>query len=95
MYVCALSARARTTQRQPQSFPMQYSTIATNVNLYNTGHENPVIVVTETDSAHAHNVPTGLGGSLYVWNVDKYISGTGPALCKMDHRELRDGNGEL
>jgi len=71
-----------TSQHPKQSYPTQYSIKPVDVNLYldrDRDRESPIAVAIETDNVYT-NVPSGINGVPYVWNIDKYISKIGPAV---------------
>ena len=74
------------TTSQPQqlkeSRTIQYSIKPVDVNLYlNQDRKNPIAVTIKTDNMYTNNVPSGnINGVSYVWNLDKYVNKTDPAV---------------
>ncbi|KYN28797.1 hypothetical protein ALC57_01760, partial [Trachymyrmex cornetzi] len=71
-------------QQLKESHTTQYSIKPVDVNLYldrDQDRENPIGVAIKTDSMYTNNVPSGgINGVSYVWNIDKYVDKTGPAV---------------
>ncbi|KYM95432.1 hypothetical protein ALC62_13860, partial [Cyphomyrmex costatus] len=72
------------SQQQKESHTTQYSIKPVDVNLYldrDQDRENSIAVAIKTDNMYTSNVPSsGINGVSYVWNIDKYVGKTGPAV---------------
>ncbi|KYQ60650.1 hypothetical protein ALC60_00275, partial [Trachymyrmex zeteki] len=70
--------------QQKESYTTQYSIKPVDVNLYlnrDQDRDNSIAVAFKTDSMYTNNVPSGgINGVSYVWNIDKYVDKTGPAV---------------